>query len=48
MRTKFFTTVIITFSMIAFVLSCDKDFLDKSDPGNATVDGFSKRRMTLS
>jgi hypothetical protein len=40
MKTKFFTTAIITFSMMAFVLSCDKDFLVKSDPGNATVDGF--------
>jgi hypothetical protein len=40
MKTKFFITAIITFSMMAFVLSCEKDFLDKSDPGNATVDGF--------
>lgn len=40
MKTKFFISAIITFSMMAFVLSCEKDFLVKSDPGNATVDGF--------
>ena len=39
MKTKFFTKAFIIFSMIA-LLSCDDDFLVKSDPGNATVDGF--------
>ena len=39
MKTKFFTKPLIIFSMIA-LLSCDDDFLVKSDPGNATVDGF--------
>ncbi len=40
MKTKFFTiTIIICTFLISFV-SCDEDFLVKSDPGNATVDGF--------
>jgi hypothetical protein len=40
MKTKFLITAIIIFSVIGFVSSCEKDFLVKSDPGNATVDGF--------
>ncbi|MEC8599073.1 MAG: RagB/SusD family nutrient uptake outer membrane protein [Bacteroidota bacterium] len=43
MKTRFINTFFI-FSAIAIgiVLSCEDDFLVKSDPGNATVDGFFK------
>ena len=40
MKTKIFTITIIVLSFVVSFTSCDKDFLEKTDPGSGAVDGF--------
>ena len=42
MKIKNLTLITIIFSFMLTFTTCEKDFLVKSDPGNATVDGFFK------
>ena len=42
MKIKNLTLITMIFSFMLTFTSCEEDFLVKSDPGNATVDGFFK------
>ncbi len=42
MKIKNLTLITIIFSFMLTFTTCEKDFLVKSDPGAATVDGFFK------